>query len=74
MTMAHKFELTPEAKKMVAELASIMQSEHERHLEEFVSRSESWQDGDKGMSIDAWIEELGNMADALESFEERPDT
>lgn len=73
MTVAHKFRLSPAVRDAVASLASDLTAEAEDHQSAWDDRSERWQEGEAGSSAAAWIESLGELADALESFPEEPE-
>lgn len=67
------FELPPEIRAEVAALASNLSAFTNESREVFEGRTERWQEGADGMAADAWIEELGNLADALENLPEKPE-
>lgn len=56
----------------IAELASDLTQYLSDAREEFDGKSERWRDGDTGIAVDGWLDEVGEIADALEDFVNSP--
>jgi hypothetical protein len=67
--MAHKFELSRELRDRVAELTTDLRAELEVNREAYDEMSERWRDGDKGIAVDGWLDDLEGLVDDLEAME-----
>lgn len=98
MATAHKWEMSPELWSLVdtmrretealrstlSDLYETIDTEVTEHNDTWDERSERWQDGDKGQSVSAWIQDwisyrddvetaMGNLDDILTTPEETPE-
>lgn len=71
--MAFQFELDNELQAAVTDLAADLQHAAQEARDAFEERSEQWREGDDGMATDAWIEVIGEAADALENLPAKPE-
>lgn len=71
--MAFQFELDKELQAAVTDLAADLQLAAQEARDAFEERSEQWREGDDGMATDAWIEVIGDLADALENLPAKPE-
>lgn len=69
---AHRFRLSPDLAARVASLASDLSALADEHSEAWDERSEKWQESEKGLAVEAWIENLRELGDTLETFEDEP--
>lgn len=67
------FKLSSDIASQVASLATDLSA----HLDElrgaFDERSDKWRESDKGLAVDGWLDELGDLADALENAPIEPE-
>lgn len=71
--MGHKFELTRELCERIAQLATDLRVEVDEHREAYGEASERWQEGDRGVATDGWLDELDGLVDQLDGVEDHPD-
>ncbi len=62
--------LTPETKKKIAEIATDLNAEIEELRGTFDEKPESWQEGDRGTDVSAWLDGLDDLTTTLENVEE----
>jgi predicted transcriptional regulator len=68
----HTFRLSADLTGRIATLASDLRMEAQEHRDAWDEKSEKWQEGEKGTVTDGWIEELDELADALENVSDEP--
>lgn len=66
--------LPDDLRQRVRELASDLSQFITDAREEFDNRSERWRDSADGVAVDGWIDEVGQVADALEDLAGGPAT
>jgi hypothetical protein len=64
-----KWELSSEVRAVVIEARDLLNTEVEEMRDRFNNASDKWQNNDKGQEIDAWLETLEELADALHQFD-----
>lgn len=68
--MAATWALSPELSKKIAEVASDLNAEIEELRGEFDDKPESWQEGNRGLDVGTWLEELEGLTTSLENVED----
>lgn len=68
--MAATWALSDETKKKIAELQSDLDGELETLRGKFDGKSERWQNGDLGLDVGAWLDELDYVAEQLQDMRE----
>jgi len=67
--MAEEFRLSDELAARISSLASDLGTEARELRDQWEERSERWQDGDRGTEVSAWIDELDDLAESLDSLD-----
>lgn len=67
-----KFELGGDLAQRINELTTDLDAHAVTLRTRFDRQSRAWKDSPEGVSIDGWIEDVSNLAQALEDLGERP--
>jgi len=67
--MAEEFRLSDELTARISSLASDLGTEVRELRDIFDEKSERWQEGEKANDILAWIDELDDLAESLDSLD-----
>lgn len=71
--MAHKFALSADTKAALSAAHDALDAEMQEHRDAWDERSEAWQEGETGDAASTWIETLGELAEALDSYDDKPE-
>ena len=71
--MSHTFKVSPETSSALSAAYLALNAELEDHNAEWEAKSETWQEGERGTAVSAWLETLGELADSLDSYEPKPE-
>lgn len=71
--MSGGWKLSAETRKLLTDAHSALAAELDELRGDWSSKSERWQEGDRGTAVDAWLDELAQLADALDSYEDQPE-
>lgn len=71
--MAHQFKIGDKTVQLLSDAREALEIEMQEHRDAFDERSERWQGSDVGSEVDGWIENVGEVIDALNGYPEEPD-
>jgi hypothetical protein len=55
--------------KQIDDVRAALDTEVQDMRSEFDDKTERWQDGDKGVEVSAWLDELSEVVDTLDGLE-----
>lgn len=70
---SYKFKLHPDTAKALDAARSALADDLEDQQIEFDERSGSWQQGDTGIAVSAWVKTLNDLVNELDAVEDRPE-
>lgn len=68
--MANKWRISKELYVRITELESDLGAFAQEQRDKFADMSEHWQESDKGTEVDAWIDQLSDLQEALDNVPE----
>jgi hypothetical protein len=71
--MSHKFQISDKTADLLLFAKEALADEMQDHRDAFDEASDRWKEGDKGVAVDGWIDELQNLVDGLDTYENEPD-
>jgi hypothetical protein len=71
--VTHQYKLSEATVRLINETIMALNAEQEEHQGIWDGhQTETWQESERGTTVAAWIEELGDLADQLDALEGKP--
>lgn len=67
--MAWKWRLSDETKHAFGTLLSALEDERVDLTDQWAARSTRWRDGEEGVAVEGWLNDLTDLIDEMQNFE-----